>query len=60
MNSPMNMDMAVDETTEAKLERLELLLMDPAVRRDRERVARLLAEDFLRVRFVGTRVDARR
>jgi hypothetical protein len=39
--------MAVNETTEAELERLELLLMDPAVRRDRERVGRLLAEDFL-------------
>lgn len=47
MNSPINMDIAVNETTEAKLERLELLLMDPTVRRDRERVGRLLAEDFL-------------
>ena len=28
-------------------ERLELLLMDPAVRRDRERVAALLNEDFM-------------
>ncbi len=31
----------------SELERLELLLMDPAVRRDRERVAALLSEDFL-------------
>lgn len=47
MNSRINMDMAVNETTEAELERLELLLMDPAVRRDRERFGSLLAEDFL-------------
>lgn len=47
MNSPIKVDMAVNETTEAELERLELLLMDPAVRRDRERVGKLLAEDFL-------------
>ncbi len=43
----MNMEMAVNETMAAELERLELLLIDPAVRRDRERVAGLLAEDFL-------------
>lgn len=37
----------VDDATAAELKRLELLLMDPAVRRDRERVAALLHEDFL-------------
>jgi hypothetical protein len=47
MNSPMNMETGVNETMAAELERLESLLMDPAVRRDRERVAGLLAEDFL-------------
>jgi hypothetical protein len=42
----MNMDAVADPATATELERLELLLMDPAVRRDRERVAGLLAEDF--------------
>jgi hypothetical protein len=42
----MKMETAADEVTATELERLELLLMDPAVRRDRERVAGLLAEDF--------------
>ena len=37
----------MEEATRAELERLELLLMDPAVRRDRERVAGLLADDFM-------------
>ena len=36
----------VDEATAAELNRLERLLMDPAVRRDRSRVAALLDEDF--------------
>jgi hypothetical protein len=36
----------VDLATTAQLERLERLLMDPAVRRDRARVAELLAEEF--------------
>lgn len=39
--------MKTEEATRAELERLELLLMDPAVRRDRQRVAALLAEDFM-------------
>lgn len=38
---------SVDDATSAELERLELLLMDPEVRRDRNRVAALLDEDFL-------------
>ncbi len=37
----------MEEVMRAELERLELLLMDPAVRRDRERVAGLLADDFM-------------
>jgi len=37
---------AVDEAAATELKRLELLLMNPAIRRDRVRVAGLLAEDF--------------
>ena len=40
------MDAAVDEAAATELKRLELLLMNPAIRRDRVRVAGLLAEDF--------------
>jgi len=40
------MDSAVDEAAATELKRLELLLMNPAIRRDRVRVAGLLAEDF--------------
>jgi hypothetical protein len=47
MNDPMNTGAAVSEAIAAELKRLELLLMDPAARRDREQVAGLLAEDFL-------------
>jgi hypothetical protein len=43
----MKMVAELDDATKEELERLELLLMDPAVRRDRERVAALLTEDFL-------------
>ncbi len=43
----MKMEAELDEATKAELERLELLLMDPAVRRNRDRVAELLTEDFL-------------
>jgi hypothetical protein len=43
----MSMGTAASESTVAELHRLELMLMDPAVRRDREQVARLLAEDFV-------------
>jgi hypothetical protein len=43
----MKMHADVEETARVELERLELLLMDPAVRRDRERVAALLTEDFV-------------
>ena len=43
----MKMEADLDETTKAELEPLELMLMDPVVRRDRERVSALLAEDFL-------------
>lgn len=41
------MEPEVDQATKAELERLELLLMDPAVRRDRERVGALLTSDFV-------------
>ena len=41
------METKVDAATRDELERLELLLMDPAVRRDRERVSALLASDFV-------------
>ena len=37
----------MDEETFAELRRLELRLMDPAVRHDREHVALLLADDFV-------------
>jgi hypothetical protein len=37
----------MDKATIAELRRLELLLMDPAVRRDREHVVSLLADDFV-------------
>lgn len=46
MTDPMNMDTALNVATAKELERLELLLMDPAVRRAPDRVAELLAEDF--------------
>ena len=39
--------MEPDQETQAELERLELLLMDPAMRRDRERVGALLTSDFV-------------
>lgn len=41
------MNRNADDTTRAELHRLELLLMDPAVRRDRAQVAALLDEDFV-------------
>lgn len=41
------MEPKVDQATKAELGRLELLLMDPAVRRDRERVGALLTSDFV-------------
>jgi hypothetical protein len=37
----------MDDVMFSELRRLELLLMDPAVRRDRERVSSLLAADFV-------------
>ena len=43
----MTMDREPDEATKAELSRLEMLLMDPAMRREPERVAGLLTEDFL-------------
>ncbi len=42
----MTMESNIDKVTFAELRSLELLLMDPVVRRDRERVAGLLTEDF--------------
>lgn len=44
----------VDEATAAEFERLESLLMDPDVRKDRNRVAALLDEDFLEFGASGT------
>jgi hypothetical protein len=41
------MKQTVDDVTATELERLELSLMDPQVRRDRNRVSALLDEDFL-------------
>ncbi len=41
------MEPEVDHATKAELERLELLLMDPATRRDRQRVGSLLSSDFV-------------
>ena len=41
------MDAKLEESTKAELERLELLLLDPAVRRNRELAAGMLTEDFL-------------
>ena len=43
----MKMEPEMDHATRAELERLELLLMDPAVRRDRQRVGALLSSDFV-------------
>ena len=43
----MMVDTRVDAATAAELERLELMLMDPVVRRDREQVSLLLAQDFV-------------
>jgi hypothetical protein len=43
----MKMDAKLDAPTQAQLKRLELLLMDPEVRRDRERVGALLAPGFV-------------
>ncbi|MGA8090692.1 MAG: nuclear transport factor 2 family protein [Terracidiphilus sp.] len=43
----MKIEPEVNQATRAELERLELLLMDPAVRRDRERVGALLTSDFV-------------
>ena len=42
----MTMDREPNEATKAELNRLEMLLMDPAMRREPERVAGLLTEDF--------------
>jgi hypothetical protein len=41
------MEAEVDEATRDELERLELLLMNPEVRRDRKRVRALLTDDFV-------------
>lgn len=41
------MKQSVDEPTAAVLQRLELSLMDPQVRRDRNQVSGLLSEDFV-------------
>lgn len=43
----MTMERNQDQATFAELRRLELLLMDPAVRRDREHVSSLLTDDFV-------------
>lgn len=41
------MDAELEASTRAELERLELLLLNPAVRRNREQVSGLLAQDFV-------------
>lgn len=41
------MQQVVEQATKAELERLELLLMDPAMRRDGDRVGALLTHDFV-------------
>lgn len=41
------MSQRMDHATAAELVRLELLLMDPVVRKDRDQVAALLDEDFM-------------
>jgi hypothetical protein len=41
------MDRIVDDATAAELRRLEMLLMDPGIRRKREQVDALLHEDFV-------------
>ncbi len=43
----MKMEAKLDEATRVELERLELLLMDSEVRRDRQRVGALLTSDFM-------------
>ena len=43
----MTKEMDLDKAAFAELQILEFLLMDPAVRRDRERVAALLSDDFI-------------
>jgi hypothetical protein len=43
----MKMETRLEEATRTELERLELLLMDDEVRRDRERVGALLTHDFV-------------
>ncbi|HMG87881.1 MAG TPA: DUF4440 domain-containing protein [Terracidiphilus sp.] len=43
----MKIEAKLDEAIKAELERLELLLMEPAVRRNREHVGALMARDFV-------------
>jgi hypothetical protein len=43
----MKMEAKLDEATRVELERLELLLMDSEVRRDRQQVGALLTSDFM-------------
>ena len=43
----MTMETNKDQAIFAELQRLELLLMDPAVRRDRDQVSSLLTDDFV-------------
>jgi hypothetical protein len=43
----MKMEAKLDEATRVELERLELLLMDSEVRRDRQRFGALLTSDFV-------------
>ena len=43
----------MDEATAAELQRLELLLLDPSVRKDRNQASALLAEDFVEIGASG-------
>jgi hypothetical protein len=43
----MMFDTRFDSETSAELEKLELMLMDPAVRRNRQQVSNLLADSFV-------------
>jgi len=49
--------MAADETTPTTLLELERQLLEPAVRRDPQRIGQLLAPDFIEIGASGVRYD---